>query len=131
MQELTRGSDGSKLSFTNLPLRGPAFGPGGPIPAPLGLPFVFDARGSPWSHPWQRRSPFPPDGLQWKLGEHPFITTPEVTWADGRRQKLAQLEHPQIWLENGLPAILFCAADGTLNRSRSFNFQIPLKMPGK
>jgi hypothetical protein len=72
-----------------------------------------------------------PDGLQWKLAEHPFITTPEVTWADGRRQKLAQLERPQIWLENGLPTILFCAADETPNRARSFNLQIPPKMPDK
>ena len=72
-----------------------------------------------------------PDGLQWKLAEHPFITTPEVTWADGRHQKLAQLERPQIWLENGLPAILFCAADETPNLSATFNLQIPLKMPGK
>jgi hypothetical protein len=67
--------------------------------------------------------------LHWTLAKHPFITTPEVTWEDGTHEKLAQLERPQIWLENGQPSILFCAADRSEKRSHSFNLQIPLKKP--
>jgi len=69
------------------------------------------------------------DGLRWSLAKHPFITPPEIVWADGRRQELAALERPQLWLDGGRPAILFCAADGSAKRSESFNVHIPLKGP--
>jgi hypothetical protein len=72
-----------------------------------------------------------PDGLAWQLAKHPFITTPEVTWTDGRHEKLAQLERPQVWLDNGQPAVLFGASDRTPNRNASFNLQIPLRKPGE
>lgn len=71
------------------------------------------------------------DGLQWNLAKHPFITAPEVTWQDGRHEQLAQLERPQLWFENGRPAILFCAADETAKRSASFNLHIPLSKPSE
>ncbi len=70
-----------------------------------------------------------PDGLQWTLAKHPFITTPEVMWEDGWHETLAQLERPQVWLDHGLPAILFCAADDSVHYSHSFNVHIPLKLP--
>jgi len=69
------------------------------------------------------------DGLNWRLARRPFITAPEVTWQDGRQEQLAQLERPQLWFEDGRPAILFCAADETSRRSASFNLHIPLKSP--
>jgi len=70
-----------------------------------------------------------PDGLDWKLAKHPLVTTPEVTWADGRRQKLTALERPQILFDNGTPVALFCAAAETKDRDGSFNIQIPLQAP--
>jgi hypothetical protein len=67
------------------------------------------------------------DGLDWKLAKHPFVSTTEITWAGGRKQKLEALERPQVWLENGIPAVLFCAVAEKSGREGSFNIQIPLK----
>ena len=69
------------------------------------------------------------DGTDWKLAQHPFVTTPEVTWADGRKQKLNALERPQVLLDHGKPIALFCAAAEQSERDGSFNIQIPLKTP--
>jgi hypothetical protein len=67
------------------------------------------------------------DGLTWRLGKHPLVATPEVVWADGRRQKLDALERPQVLFEKGEPIALFCAAAEAAGRDGSFNVQIPLK----
>ena len=67
------------------------------------------------------------DGLDWKLAKHPLVATPEVTWADGRQQKLEALERPQLLFDHGLPIALFCAAADAKGRDGSFNLQIPLK----
>ena len=71
-----------------------------------------------------------PDGLRWKLATHPLVMTTTVVWADGREQKMNSLERPQLWLENGRPAVLLFAVDETPRREHSFNIQIPLvKVP--
>ncbi|MBB6429028.1 glycoside hydrolase family protein [Algisphaera agarilytica] len=67
-----------------------------------------------------------PDGLDWSPAEEPFITTPQVAWNDGEVQPLDHLERPQIYLEDGQPKVLFCAADTGAERSHSFNLHIPL-----
>lgn len=67
------------------------------------------------------------DGFAWKLAKHPFVSTPEITWADGRTQKLNALERPQVLFENGVPIALFCAAADNASRDGSFNVQIPLR----
>jgi len=46
---------------------------------------------------------------------------------DGRRQTLDALERPQVYLENGKPLALFCAAAEDASRDNSFNIQIPLQ----
>lgn len=66
------------------------------------------------------------DGFDWKLAKHPFVSTTEILWADGRRQKLDALERPQLWFENGKPAVLFCAAAEAAGRDGSYNVQILL-----
>jgi hypothetical protein len=66
------------------------------------------------------------DGLQWNLAENVLVSVPEVVWMDGTRQKLNSLERPQVYLENGRPVMLLCAADITQERRHSFNLQIPL-----
>ena len=69
------------------------------------------------------------DGIDWKPAAHPLVSTLQIRWADGNTSKLMKLERPQIHLEHGEPAVLFCAAapDGRLNES--YNVQIPLKAP--
>ena len=66
------------------------------------------------------------DGFSWKPAAHPLVSTLKLKWADGKNQKLLKLERPQLLMENGEPAVLFCAAapEGKLNDS--FNIQIPL-----
>ena len=67
------------------------------------------------------------NGIDWKAAAHPLVSKLELKWADGKTSKLMKLERPQIYLENGEPAVLFCAAapDGKLEES--YNVQIPLK----
>lgn len=69
------------------------------------------------------------DGLDWRLAEHPLVSRTEVQWQGGQRQTLHSLERPQIWLDNGVPAVLFCAADEDRSRPHSFNLHIPLTPP--
>ncbi len=64
------------------------------------------------------------DGHAWRLSKHPLVTKPVIRWADGTAQKMMHLERPQLWLEDGKPAVLFCAGD--LTREHSFNVHIPL-----
>ncbi len=66
------------------------------------------------------------EGFDWKPSEHVLVTTPQVTWADGRTQKMDALERPQLYLENGAPVALFCAAAEAKGRDGSFNVAIPL-----
>jgi len=67
------------------------------------------------------------DGFRWTLAKHSLVSMTEVVWEDGRRQKLNSLERPQVWLENGEPAVLFCAVAENEQRPHSFNIHIPLK----
>jgi len=63
------------------------------------------------------------DGFRWELSQHPLVTTAQVNWQERGLEKIERLERPQLWLKNGVPAVLFCAAkDG----DRTFNVQIPL-----
>jgi hypothetical protein len=67
------------------------------------------------------------DGFAWKLAKHPIVTTPQVKWADGGVKKVTRLERPQLWLDNGVPAVLFCAA---MDGDRTYNVHIPLTRAG-
>jgi len=64
------------------------------------------------------------DGHDWRPARHPLVTTRTIAWEDGQRQDLFRLERPQLYLENGRPAVLFCAACESLEHS--FNVHIPL-----
>jgi len=68
-----------------------------------------------------------PNGVDWTPARHPLVTKVEILWDDGRRQTLQALERPQIWFEDGRPAVLFCAANDTTDWSHSFNVAIPLR----
>jgi hypothetical protein len=67
------------------------------------------------------------DGIKWKAAAHPLVSTLEIKNADGTTSKLMKLERPQVLLENGEPAVLFCAAAPVGKLEESFNVQIPLK----
>jgi len=68
------------------------------------------------------------DGIDWAPARNPLAFKREIHWEDGEVQKVANLERPQLWLENGRPAVLFCACDPDIEGKRlsSFNVHIPL-----
>lgn len=85
---------------------------------------IFTGRGYSLAH-WESR-----DGFAWTLAKHPFVTTPEVTWMDGKKKRLKALERPQlVFDERGVPTALLCAGAYTDDRPVSFNVAIPLRRP--
>ena len=66
------------------------------------------------------------DGLHWRVADAPLVTRREIRWADGTRQTFHRLERPQLWRENGRPAVLFCVAEESARKLHSFNVAIPL-----
>ena len=65
------------------------------------------------------------DGLSWQLCKKPLVNSLKLTWEDGTTVKFHRLERPQIWFENGIPAVL-CVAVMDMN-GRSYHIHIPLK----
>ena len=66
------------------------------------------------------------DGINWVPSEYPFAFDREFTWEDGTPQKLVSLERPQLYIEEGIPKVLCCAAAIDEIKEDSFNVQIPL-----
>ncbi|MFR9566883.1 MAG: glycoside hydrolase family protein, partial [Rikenellaceae bacterium] len=69
------------------------------------------------------------DGYDWHEAPYAQVSDLEITWEDGQYNKLEHLERPQVFIENGEPVLLLCAAD-TLEgfKRHSFNVQIPLNI---
>ena len=67
------------------------------------------------------------NGINWKASTNPLVSTLNLAWENGKSTKLLKLERPQIYLENGEPAVLFCAAAPHGKLDESYNVQIPLK----
>ncbi len=70
-----------------------------------------------------------PDGLRWSPAPAPLVSPVQLRHADGSVQPLHALERPQVYLEHGRPAVLFCAADVNTHRDHSFNVHLPLGLP--
>ncbi|WP_236624650.1 sulfatase-like hydrolase/transferase [Rhodopirellula sp. SWK7] len=68
------------------------------------------------------------DGLDWQPAKHHEISQRIIEWEDGEVQQFDHLERPQVYVENGVPVALLCAADtiDENNVRHSFNIQIPL-----
>jgi hypothetical protein len=71
------------------------------------------------------------DGFDWRLAKHPLVATTEIVWKDGRRQRQHSLERPQLFFEDGRPAVLLFATDTDSRREHSFNVRLPLQPPAK
>lgn len=70
------------------------------------------------------------DGFDWKPAKYFDISERIIEWKNGRKQQFLHLERPQVFIENGKPIALLCAAD-TLDANgarESFNLQIPIKI---
>ncbi|MEQ9286215.1 MAG: glycoside hydrolase family protein [Cyclobacteriaceae bacterium] len=70
------------------------------------------------------------DGINWNPGKFHDISERKVQWKGGQIQQFDHLERPQVFVENGEPVALLCAADSidANNVRQSFNIQIPLKI---
>ena len=68
------------------------------------------------------------DGYIWQPAKHHEISERTVKWEDGSIQQFEHLERPQVYLEDGLPVALMCAADTRDEKGirHSLNIQIPL-----
>lgn len=64
------------------------------------------------------------DGLDWHPAQHLLVSRLEIPWEDGEWEQVSALERPQVWLDGGRPAVLFCAARDA--QGASFNVAIPL-----
>ncbi len=67
------------------------------------------------------------DGIRWKPSDTPLAFSRELVFEDGHIQKVALLERPQLYFENGTPKALLCACAADENYSDTFNVRIPLK----
>jgi hypothetical protein len=67
------------------------------------------------------------DGFDWRLAENPLVSRIQIRWASGTTQPLHSLERPQLFFEDGQPAVLLCAVDETPAREFSYNVRIPLR----
>ena len=67
-------------------------------------------------------------GLDWAPSEAPLAFERVLVFADGHRQKVALLERPQLYFENGKPVALLCACATDAAYSDTFNVRIPLKV---
>jgi len=65
------------------------------------------------------------DGIGWAPASSPLALPREIRWEDGEVQKVDNLERPQLWLDDGKPAVLFCACRPQRDGD-TFNVHIPL-----
>jgi hypothetical protein len=66
-----------------------------------------------------------PDAIRWTPAENVLVSTLKVKMEDGSELSLERLERAQLFIEDGVPKALFCAAENSLETS--FNIHIPLK----
>lgn len=63
------------------------------------------------------------DGFNWKPADNPLVTKPVIHWESGE-QEVYRLERPQLWFDNGRPAVLFAAVMDL--EGDTFNVHMPL-----
>ena len=66
------------------------------------------------------------NGLSWRASEHPLVSRIRIEWESTGLQQLNSLERPQLYCEDGVPLVLYCAADEDRARIQSYNVHIPL-----
>jgi len=66
------------------------------------------------------------DGIDWQPSEHAVVTGRRIGWEDGTEVEYDRLERPQVYLEDGRPAVLFAAVKPERDDDDSYNIHIPL-----
>lgn len=67
------------------------------------------------------------DGLDWKPSKNPVVSGLELNWENGKKQKVVNLERPQLYIENGIIKALFVAISPDNSFKNTFNVPIPIK----
>ncbi len=69
------------------------------------------------------------NGFDWKLSDNPIGYLRGVTFESGETMALANMERPQIYIEDGKPKVLLCACmkeEDYDTTAHSFNIRLPL-----
>ncbi len=66
------------------------------------------------------------DGYDWNPSRPVFVSETAILWHDGVYEDVDLVERPQIWMQNGMPAVMFCAVR---KGAQTYNIHIPLKKP--
>jgi len=67
------------------------------------------------------------DGIKWSPAKNPCAFERRILWEDGITENFLRLEQPQLYIENGKPIVLLCAATNDEKGIDAFNVQIPLR----
>ncbi|MDN5213439.1 glycoside hydrolase family protein [Fulvivirgaceae bacterium BMA12] len=72
------------------------------------------------------------NGLDWKPAENALVSKTEIHWVGGAVDDVHRLERPQLLIENGRPAMLYCAVayGDPFQGSATANVHIPLDQFG-
>ncbi len=66
------------------------------------------------------------DGIHWAPEEHPVVITRRIVQTDGAHTEYDRLERPQLYLENGVPRVLYVAVKPTRDSDESYNIHLPV-----
>lgn len=66
------------------------------------------------------------NGIDWVKSRKILVSGLDIIWENGYKQKVNNLERPQLYIENGIPKALFVAVSPDSNFSHTFNVHIPL-----
>ena len=67
------------------------------------------------------------DGINWHPSKDPVVSGLRLTWENGKEQTVANLERPQIYVEDGIIKALFVAISEDGNFSNTYNVPIPIE----
>jgi len=76
------------------------------------------------------------DGIEWEISKSAKAYSNTVLWSDGKKNKQAAFERPQLLIENGKPTHLFVATaivsdDKSKSFQKTWNMCIPLNLDPK
>ena len=66
------------------------------------------------------------DGVNWRASDQPLAFERAIRWQDGSVQPVHNLERPQLLIEDGAPAALYCACAPYDDYRESFNISFPI-----
>jgi hypothetical protein len=69
------------------------------------------------------------DGRDWRAAADPVVVTRTIALEEGGKRTFHRLERPQLYCEEGVPRVLFCAVKPRREEHDSWNIHLPLRQP--